>query len=191
MSFTGNGITNCYPDQVEDFISITVLMFWLVGSCFTDDFTYSRVHCFERSSRGEAFEAHLSVGANVGTNPAVRVTPNAGFTVRSHRRPEMAIVAARTSCYSCSATSSGRNCANSFLLGESRSTARGVSGTSPIRSAAARSSTNGRVWAWAFRRAGLSGSKHGPEGQRQTPPTVTLADGTFFRSALVYAVHPP
>ena len=24
MSFTGNGITNCYPDQVEDFISITV-----------------------------------------------------------------------------------------------------------------------------------------------------------------------
>ena len=25
MSFTGNGITNCYPDQVEDFISITVL----------------------------------------------------------------------------------------------------------------------------------------------------------------------
>ena len=25
MRFTGNGITNCYPDQVEDFISITVL----------------------------------------------------------------------------------------------------------------------------------------------------------------------
>ena len=25
MSFTGNGITNCYPDQVEDFISITAL----------------------------------------------------------------------------------------------------------------------------------------------------------------------
>jgi len=25
MSFTGNGITNCYPDEVEDFISITVL----------------------------------------------------------------------------------------------------------------------------------------------------------------------
>ena len=25
MSFTGNEITNCYPDQVEDFISITVL----------------------------------------------------------------------------------------------------------------------------------------------------------------------
>ena len=24
MRFTGNGITNCYPDQVEDFISITV-----------------------------------------------------------------------------------------------------------------------------------------------------------------------
>ena len=27
MRFTGNGITNCYPDQVEDFISITVLSF--------------------------------------------------------------------------------------------------------------------------------------------------------------------
>ena len=26
MRFTGNGITNCYPDQVEDFISITVLI---------------------------------------------------------------------------------------------------------------------------------------------------------------------
>ena len=25
MNFTGNGITNCYPDEVEDFISITVL----------------------------------------------------------------------------------------------------------------------------------------------------------------------
>ena len=25
MSFTGNGITNCYPDQVDNFISITVL----------------------------------------------------------------------------------------------------------------------------------------------------------------------
>ena len=25
MRFTGNGITNCYPDEVEDFISITVL----------------------------------------------------------------------------------------------------------------------------------------------------------------------
>ena len=25
MSFTGNGITNCYPDEVEDFVLITVL----------------------------------------------------------------------------------------------------------------------------------------------------------------------
>ena len=25
MSFTGNGITSCYPDEVENFISITVL----------------------------------------------------------------------------------------------------------------------------------------------------------------------
>ena len=25
MRFTGNGTTNCYPDEVEDFISITVL----------------------------------------------------------------------------------------------------------------------------------------------------------------------
>ena len=25
MSFTGNGITNCYPDQVDNFVSITVL----------------------------------------------------------------------------------------------------------------------------------------------------------------------
>ena len=30
MRFTGNGITNCYPDQVEDFISITVLRIDLV-----------------------------------------------------------------------------------------------------------------------------------------------------------------
>ena len=28
MSFTGNGITNCYPDQVDNFISITVLCVW-------------------------------------------------------------------------------------------------------------------------------------------------------------------
>ena len=26
MSFTGNGITNCYPDQVDNFVSITVLI---------------------------------------------------------------------------------------------------------------------------------------------------------------------
>ena len=26
MSFTGNGITSCYPDEVENFISITVLI---------------------------------------------------------------------------------------------------------------------------------------------------------------------
>ena len=25
MRFTGNGITNCYPDQVDNFVSITVL----------------------------------------------------------------------------------------------------------------------------------------------------------------------
>ena len=25
MSFMGNGITNCYPDEVDNFISITVL----------------------------------------------------------------------------------------------------------------------------------------------------------------------
>ncbi len=25
MRFTGNGITNCYPDEVDNFISITVL----------------------------------------------------------------------------------------------------------------------------------------------------------------------
>ena len=33
MRFTGNGITNCYPDQVEDFISITVLT---IGDVWTD-----------------------------------------------------------------------------------------------------------------------------------------------------------
>ncbi len=27
MSFTGNGITNCYPDQVDNFVSITVLRY--------------------------------------------------------------------------------------------------------------------------------------------------------------------
>ena len=38
MRFTGNGITNCYPDQVEDFISITVLsasyrsVYWRIWS---------------------------------------------------------------------------------------------------------------------------------------------------------------
>ena len=31
MRFTGNGITNCYPDQVEDFISITVLTVSVAG----------------------------------------------------------------------------------------------------------------------------------------------------------------
>ena len=25
MRFTGNGITNCYPDEVDNFISITAL----------------------------------------------------------------------------------------------------------------------------------------------------------------------
>ena len=25
MRFTGNGITNCYPDEVDNFVSITVL----------------------------------------------------------------------------------------------------------------------------------------------------------------------
>ena len=31
MSFTGNGITNCYPDEVEDFVLITVLTVREVG----------------------------------------------------------------------------------------------------------------------------------------------------------------
>ena len=37
MSFTGNGITSCYPDEVENFISITVLtQLTLVLVLFTD-----------------------------------------------------------------------------------------------------------------------------------------------------------
>ena len=36
MSFTGNGITNCYPDEVDNFVSITVLSaFTEVVVCFS------------------------------------------------------------------------------------------------------------------------------------------------------------
>ena len=49
-----------------------------------------RANGLQRRVDRKALEAQLPAAADIGLDPTAGVTPNAGFTVRSHRRrPEM------------------------------------------------------------------------------------------------------
>ena len=84
MSFTGNGITNCYPDQVDNFISITVLSNprtesgkaeafidgdnVAVGTIVERDPVASELRGVPPSHNGSAFQATLHLTAPLATD---------------------------------------------------------------------------------------------------------------------------
>ena len=74
MSFTGNGITNCYPDQVDNLISITVLSIYktnlerLFGQRFL-----STSRRLKTSTGSPLFEFMFCVGNPRGIGPATSI----------------------------------------------------------------------------------------------------------------------
>ena len=71
MRFTGNGITNCYPDEVDNFVSITVLTL-TVGA---DAVVVSVAGAFQGASTYQASSSAPSVATISVSEADVTVTP--------------------------------------------------------------------------------------------------------------------
>ena len=69
MRFMGNGITSCYPDEVDNFISITVLTVneptsaeWVIGEWVTLDRELHPFEALELATVIEAVKLHVLHG---------------------------------------------------------------------------------------------------------------------------------